>query len=78
MTFAHVVCEQHPHAQRPGWIVCEHVLDARVPALIEAGGKRTLNEMLCATCRLEHQALSRLRLMCPECVDELLRMREEP
>jgi hypothetical protein len=73
-----IVCDLHPHPAtiRPAWVVCDHVLDCRVPiAYLSTPTKDDFGEMLCHDCR-EDLSLRTLRIECPDCVDQLLRSRE--
>ena len=80
MMNATVVCDLHPHhdpAGVPGWFVCEHVLDLRVPiAFLETPEPDQFGQVLCHECAFQLRALKQVRVVCPECVSELLKARE--
>jgi len=78
-TFPNIVCDAHPNAPpQPGWIICVHLLDCRVPiAHLVTPTADESGEMLCGDC-YHHgwRTIEQLRLVCRDCVNDLLRARE--
>lgn len=76
-SFPHVTCDLHRDEPRPGWVVCVHVLDSRVAiAHLATPSKDELGQMLCARCFVVSHILDSARLICGDCVGDLLRSRE--
>ena len=74
---AHVLCPEHGIAHGLAWVVCQHVLDARVRiSHLRYPDKDEIGLMLCFDCYQTYSPVDALlRLECPACVDEILRAR---
>jgi hypothetical protein len=76
--FPNVECPKHPGVRLPGFSVCVHVLDAGAPiAHYHGATPRDLGEVLCEHCNTHVDGLrvEDLRLICANCVDQLLAAR---
>jgi hypothetical protein len=76
--FPNVECPKHPGWRAPGFCVCVHVLDEGAPiAHYHDATPRQLGEVLCEHCITDVDAVrpEGLRLICAQCVEQLLATR---